>query len=66
MIEANFEQAMLIGDGKWSFFFGKPISCVFLILAAVSFVTPFIFRWRKIRNVSALAEEESHTEEEEL
>lgn len=66
MIEANFEQAMLIGDGKWSFFFGKPISCVFLILAVVSFVTPFIFRWRKTRNVSALAEEESHTEEEEL
>lgn len=38
----------------------------FLILAAVSFVTPFIFRWRKTRSASALAEEESRTEEEEL
>ena len=66
MIEANFEQAMLVGDGKWSFFFAKPISAVFIVLAVISFVTPFILRLRKTRNAAALAEEANANEEEEL
>ena len=66
MIEANFEQAMLIGDGKWSFFFAKPISAAFIVLAVISFITPFILRLRKTRNAAALAEEANANEEEEL
>ena len=66
MIEANFEQAMLIGDGKWSFFFAKPISAAFIVLAVISFITPFILRYRKTRNAAALAEEANANEEEEL
>ena len=66
MIEANFEQAMLVGDGKWSFFFAKPISAAFIVLAVISFITPFILRYRKTRNAAALAEEANANEEEEL
>ena len=66
MIEANFEQAMLVGDGKWSFFFAKPISAVFIVLAVISVVTPFILRLRKTRNAAALAKEANANEEEEL
>ena len=66
MIEANYQQAMLIGDGRWAFFFEKPLSLSFIILAVISFVTPFILRWRKTRSAEALAAEAAQNEEEEL
>ncbi len=46
MIEANFEQVMLVGDGRLSFLFSKPISLVFLVLSAISFLTPMLLSHR--------------------
>jgi len=47
MIESNFEQAMLLGDGSYMTFLTKPISLTFLILAIISFFTPFWLRYRR-------------------
>lgn len=66
LIESNFRQAMLIGDGHWSFLFKQSISCTFLIIAVFSFLTPFWVRWRKTRSLAKLADEESKDEEEDL
>lgn len=66
MIESNYQQAMLIGDGKLSFLFSKPISLAFLVLAFLSFITPFVLRWRATRSAEKLAAEAAENEEEEL
>ena len=66
MIESNYQQAMLIGDGRLSFLVEKPISLTFLILAFFSFFTPFWLRYKKSRSIETLAAESGEHEEEEL
>jgi putative tricarboxylic transport membrane protein len=34
MLEENFRRAMVLSDGDWSVFVRRPISLVFLLLAA--------------------------------
>ena len=42
MIEKNFRRALILSDGDVGTFFTRPISCVFIILAAVSLFSPVI------------------------
>lgn len=44
MIEKNFRRALILSNGDISTFFTRPISCVFLILAAISLFAPLIKR----------------------
>jgi putative tricarboxylic transport membrane protein len=41
MIETNLRRALLIGEGSWLIFLTRPLSLIFLILGAVSFLYPF-------------------------
>ena len=42
MIEKNFRRALILSNGDVGTFFTRPISCVFIILAAVSLFSPVI------------------------
>lgn len=44
MMEKNLRRALSISDGEWSYLFKSPISITLWILAAVSLITPLIFR----------------------
>ncbi|OIJ13844.1 C4-dicarboxylate ABC transporter permease [Anaerobacillus arseniciselenatis] len=40
--EQSFSQSMLISQNDWTIFFTRPISVTFLVLAIITFITPFI------------------------
>ena len=41
-MEMNMRRALLIGGGKWSYFFTQRISCVLFILVVVTFCIPLV------------------------
>ncbi len=45
--ENSLRQALILSDGSWLIFFTKPISAVFIILAALSFLAPVVTPYLK-------------------
>ncbi|MDN5347552.1 MAG: putative tricarboxylic transport rane protein [Clostridia bacterium] len=45
MAESNFRRALLMGEGSYTIFFARPLSLVILILAVLSFGSPFVRNW---------------------
>ncbi len=50
--EVHFRRAMEMSNGDFSIFFTRPISVIFIILAVLSFVVPFIRMWNDKRKAS--------------
>lgn len=48
LLEMNYQQSMVLSGGSLAIFFQKPLSLVFLIVAAFFVVTPFISRKKKV------------------
>ena len=42
ILEKNFRRAMVLSGGDWTTFFPRPISCVFIVIAILSLVYPFV------------------------
>ncbi|MGE3874735.1 MAG: tripartite tricarboxylate transporter permease, partial [Parvibaculaceae bacterium] len=49
LAEAQFRRALTISQGDASVFFTHPLSLALLIVAALVFVGPFVYRWRAAR-----------------
>ena len=41
-IETNLSKSLAISDGSFAIFFTRPISCVLLIVAAISLLSPLL------------------------
>jgi len=58
LAEAQFRRALTISQGDASVFFTHPLSLALLIIAALVFLGPLIYRWRTARLQSPPSTEE--------
>ena len=56
ILEKNFRRAMVLSAGDWTTFFTRPISCVFIIIAFLSLIYPFVLAHLKQRKAAKKGE----------
>ena len=57
ILEKNFRRAMVLSAGDWTTFFTRPISCVFIIIAFLSLIYPFVLAHLKQRKAAKKGEQ---------
>ena len=57
ILEKNFRRAMVLSAGDWTTFFTRPISCVFIIIAFLSLIYPFVLAHLKRRKAAKKGEQ---------
>ena len=53
----DFRRAMVLSAGDWTTFFTRPISCVFIIIAFLSLIYPFVLAHLKQRKAAKKGEQ---------